>query len=68
MHESKNCPRCGKQFECKAGNITQCQCYGISLSEEAKQLVAERYVDCLCRDCLLALKDQVKLFQEKFRS
>lgn len=51
-HETKQCPCCGAAFECKPGNITQCQCYGIKLDEETKQYLEKKYGDCLCRACL----------------
>lgn len=53
-HEVKVCPRCGLQFECKQGEINQCQCYGISFTTEALTEIGE-YKDCLCRACLEAL-------------
>ena len=65
-HEVKSCPRCGKAFECKAGDITQCQCYGIQLSPEERAFIEERYKDCLCADCLLQLKNRYMLFKEKY--
>lgn len=55
-HEEKICPRCKAAFECKMGDITQCQCYGIGLTIEERAFVEERYEDCLCRNCLLELK------------
>lgn len=66
LHETKNCPRCGKTFECKPGNITQCQCFGMELTIEEKAFIEQRYNDCLCRSCLEQLKNQVELFKEKF--
>lgn len=66
QHETKACPRCGKGFECKPGNITQCQCYGIQFRDEEKAFIEQRYNDCLCRNCLGELKNQVELFKEKF--
>ncbi|HEX7904928.1 MAG TPA: cysteine-rich CWC family protein [Chitinophagaceae bacterium] len=66
QHEIKNCPRCNKAFECKPGNITHCQCYGLTLTIEQKAFIEERYTDCLCSNCLLQLKNQVELFKEKF--
>ncbi|MBS1656129.1 MAG: cysteine-rich CWC family protein [Bacteroidetes bacterium] len=66
QHEIKTCPRCQKKFECKPGNITQCQCYGIFLSAELKAYIEERYRDCLCRDCLTHLQQEVNLFKEKY--
>jgi hypothetical protein len=55
-HEEKNCPRCGQQFECKVGDIAHCQCFGISFTIEEKAFIEERYEECLCRNCLLGLK------------
>ncbi len=66
MHEKKNCPGCGHVFECKPGNITQCQCYGILLSEEIKAYMEQQYNDCLCRDCLEKMNTEFELFKEKF--
>jgi hypothetical protein len=65
-HEEKFCPRCGAKFECKPGAVTTCQCYGITLSYEEKAFIEDRYKDCLCRDCLLELKDRYIFFKEKF--
>ena len=66
MHEEKICPRCGKEFECKEGSITECQCYGVSLNVEERAFIEERYHDCLCRSCLLELKSRYILFIEKY--
>jgi len=66
MHEEKYCPRCGKRFECKAGSITACQCYGIPLSDEERAFIENRYSDCLCRNCLLELKNRYIFFKEKY--
>ena len=60
QHETKSCSRCNTPFECKVGNITQCQCYGLGLNDEDKAFLAANYTDCLCRDCLLAIKKEVK--------
>lgn len=65
-HEEKSCPRCGNSFECKAGSITECQCFGIVLSTEEKAFMEERYNECLCRNCLVELKDRYVFFKEKF--
>jgi len=66
-HETKNCPRCQQPFECKSGNITECQCFGIQCTEEIAAFVAEKYADCLCRACLLQLQDRAVFFKEKFQ-
>jgi len=51
-HEIKQCPRCKNDFECKTNNVLQCQCAGISLTENQRTLIANQYSDCLCADCL----------------
>lgn len=72
LHETKTCPRCSKNFECKPGSITQCQCYGIALTAEQRAYVEQRYNDCLCKDCLQYLKQslprlgELNLFKEKY--
>lgn len=66
MHEQKNCPRCDNSFECKPGNITQCQCYGFELSDELKAYLEQQYNDCLCRTCLDNIRVEFELFKEKF--
>jgi hypothetical protein len=66
QHETKNCPRCKEQFECKPGNITQCQCYGIKLTDEQKVFIEFRYNDCLCSNCLTDLQNDIELFKEKY--
>lgn len=64
-HEDRKCPRCGAGFACKPGNITQCQCFGIVISEDQKTFIEERYTDCLCRSCLEYLQSEVNRFKEK---
>ncbi|TMI92105.1 MAG: hypothetical protein E6H06_15070 [Bacteroidetes bacterium] len=66
MHEEKICPRCSNKFECKLGSITECQCYGIVLTTEESAFIENRYNDCLCRKCLLELKNRYMIFKEKF--
>lgn len=65
IHEEKKCPRCNTAFECKVGNITTCQCYGISFTEEERGMIGEKYQDCLCRNCLLELKNRYIMFKER---
>jgi hypothetical protein len=56
QHETKHCGRCQTLFECKVGNILECQCYGVALTEAEKTFVARNYHDCLCRACLESIK------------
>ena len=63
LHEEKYCPGCGVKFECKPGNISQCQCFPVTLTqEETDYILSSGYVDCLCANCILILKE--KLAQE----
>ena len=66
LHETKICPRCTKAFECKAGDITNCQCNNIQLNAEERAFMEERYKDCLCIHCLTELQNRYVLFKEKY--
>lgn len=60
-HEYKNCPRCSRTYECKVGNVLECQCSQIQLSYEEKIHIEQAYSDCLCIDCLYELQHQYPL-------
>ncbi len=64
-HEEKNCARCGASFECKSGDITNCQCYGVKMNAAAEGFIQKKYDDCLCRNCLQQLNRQYILFTEQ---
>jgi cysteine-rich CWC protein len=64
-HEQKICLRCSNKFECKLGSITECQCYGISLTAEETAFIESRYDDCLCGNCLIELKNRYIAFRKK---
>jgi hypothetical protein len=68
-HETTYCPRCQAAFECKVGTIQECQCNGIPFNEAEKAHIAAHYQECLCRNCLLAMKREVKYkpVKEKFQ-
>jgi hypothetical protein len=60
-HEEKSCLRCKSLFECKPGNISNCQCSQIQLLPETKEFLANtKYNDCLCLNCLSHLNNLVK--------
>lgn len=54
--EENICPRCKIKFTCNAGDIKNCQCYTIKLSEKEGELLEENFEDCLCIKCLLEIK------------
>jgi hypothetical protein len=64
-HEEKTCPRCNASFECKPGDIANCQCYGIPLTIAEEAYISQYYNDCLCRNCLLQLQQRYHLFVEQ---
>ena len=55
-HEEKNCPRCNSSFECKVGDIPNCQCYAVKLSDKERDFIAAKFTDCLCAGCMEAMK------------
>jgi len=65
-HEQKSCPRCGSAFECKAGDISNCQCNSMVLTVEETAFIEMRYNDCLCAVCLADLQNKYILFKEKY--
>jgi len=50
--ENKYCPNCGVAFECKVDNITQCQCFGVTLNSEVQQYLRKQFAGCICLNCL----------------
>lgn len=57
---NKVCPICFKEFECKVNHIEDCFCYSIQLSQETKELLSSKGKDCLCENCLLKIKNEIK--------
>jgi hypothetical protein len=50
-YETKICPRCHISFECKVGDVANCQC-NIELTHSTKEFLAKNTSDCLCVHCL----------------
>jgi len=46
---NKTCGACGRPFACCAG---ACWCDDVTLSPDTRADLRERYVDCLCAECL----------------
>lgn len=66
LHEQKKCSRCSSEFECKVGDIANCDCSRVHLTLEEQLFVETRYSDCLCLSCLRDLKNKYTLFKEKY--
>lgn len=59
-HEEVRCPRCGSPFECKAGDVANCQCSSVKISPETHEYLAGTHYGCLCKKCLEELNRAVK--------
>jgi len=59
-HEIKICPRCSNTFECKVGDVANCQC-NIELSHHTKEFLAKTNYDCLCANCLQHFNSLLKV-------
>ena len=68
-HEPKACSRCETLFECKVGNVENCQCQAVRLSDNIQKLIQKDYEACLCASCLKELKKMyyLKSLQEKMK-
>jgi hypothetical protein len=65
-HQLKNCPRCNGRFECKVGDIGNCQCTAVTLTVEEIAFIEEMYTDCLCMNCIYELKRRYVHFLNKY--
>lgn len=63
-HEPKACPRCGGLFECKPGDVANCQCAGVELTRGDIECIGEMFGDCLCVGCLRELKAELAVETE----
>jgi len=59
QHEEKYCPKCRQAFTCKMGDIQNCQCSAVRLSEDTRAFLAKTYFDCLCSSCLQKIDHDV---------
>ncbi|WP_281756501.1 cysteine-rich CWC family protein [Neptunitalea chrysea] len=69
-HEQKYCPNCQKEFECKVGSITLCQCATVTLNSEEMAYIRNRFDDCLCAACMEKLKQEYnhKQYENKLKT
>jgi len=60
-HETKICPHCQNVFECKSGDIVNCQCESVQLSQQHRDYIFGQYEDCLCAGCMRALRSEFNI-------
>ncbi len=63
-HEHKYCPRCNADFECKVGDIANCQCSTVSLTAETLSFLQSTHYGCLCKKCMAEIAQMVKFSQQ----
>ncbi len=64
-NEVKLCPRCTKAFECKAGNIQDCECSQVELKQEQIDFIESQYNECLCKQCLFLLRQEHEIHLQR---
>jgi len=64
-HEIKSCPRCLSPFECKTGDIVNCQCETVKLTQTHRDYISTQYDDCLCANCMQILRSEFNINQHK---
>ena len=62
-HEEKICQRCKDSFECKMGDIANCQCSAVQISQATSDFLATTNYDCLCQKCLSEVNKMVEFAQ-----
>jgi len=66
-HEAKTCPRCAREFVCKANRIHQCGCMEVRLSRETVDHIRQTYDGCLCVACLALLESSTEIRLDALR-
>ena len=64
-HEIKICERCQSSFECKVGDVANCQCSTVVVVEATHEFLAKTAYDCLCQNCLIAINNLVLQSQKE---
>jgi hypothetical protein len=54
LKRHRTCESCGSEFSCEIG-LKGCWCTKVDLTKETRADLADRFKDCLCSDCLMAL-------------
>ena len=58
-HEIIVCKRCGSHFECKVGDVSNCQCSNVLLSDVTRKYLDNTFYGCLCANCLTEIEIKV---------
>ncbi len=60
-HEIKTCPKCTRPFECKTGDILNCQCQSVKLTQQHRDYIFEQFDECLCASCMRKLRSECNM-------
>ena len=63
-HKPKDCSRCGTIIQCKANNISQCDCAKIEITQHTTEFLKETKYNCLCNECLAHVDHLVTIADE----
>ena len=56
----KVCPKCNAEFLCYRSSKMKCWCEDYTVAAENLKLLAEKYNNCLCPECLLLYSKKKK--------
>lgn len=59
----KTCPHCKQNFECRCGDIINCQCETVKLKEHHRDYIFKYYDDCLCASCMSDMRSEYDMQQ-----
>ena len=58
-HEIVSCKRCGTRFECKVGDVSNCQCSAVTISDATRKFLDKTSFGCLCASCVKNIDQKV---------
>lgn len=51
LKRQRKCESCGSEFQCEIG-LRGCWCSKVDLTDKVRAELAEKFKDCMCRNCL----------------
>lgn len=58
---TKQCPRCGTDFECRVDDLRHCDCVAVRVSLPVLKTLKDQYEDCLCPNCLHEIAESAEI-------
>ena len=63
-HTPKSCSRCSTAIECRANDISKCDCAKIEITKETTRFLKQTNYNCLCNECLSQVDQLVVMSEE----